>query len=177
MELYFRAKTNKNYCSINKAIFHLTNGGTLSVDRGETEYTIENGNLEMVWHGVYLWEFNGLNIFAEEMVYPSEGLNKLLEGSSVEFELEDDAESDYLIWNAEWSDQEFTKQKELVRLLIEFNKKLTAAQDARSDLIDFLTEEYDFDENSEYIDDDCDWCNGIDDMRLQRFLERNGKKG
>ena len=101
MRIEFSGKTNKDYIMVNTAVFHLRDGGTVTLDRDETDYCIENGTLSMVWNGIYLWEINGVFVFGTPM-YPAEDLSKLLEGSWVELELEDDADEDYRITDVKW---------------------------------------------------------------------------
>ena len=100
MRIEFSGKTNKDYVMVNTAVFHLRDGGTVTLDRDETDYCIENGTLSMVWNNIYLWEINGV-CFGVPM-YPAEDMSKLLEGSWVEQELEDDADADYIITDVEW---------------------------------------------------------------------------
>ena len=63
MRLEIYGKTNHDYCMVNTAIFHLKDGGTITIDRDETEYDvcpIDGGeyNLSMLWRGCYLWAIN-----------------------------------------------------------------------------------------------------------------------
>ncbi len=104
MRLEIYAKTNHDYCYINTAVFHLKNGGTLTLDRKETEYSVEDGRLTMLWRGVYIWAFNGENFALSGEVEPdTEALVNLLTGARIEIELEDDTpDSDYQITDVEW---------------------------------------------------------------------------
>lgn len=103
MRIEFTAKTNKDYLMVNEAIFHLKTGGTLTLDRESTEYTIEDGNLSMEWFNIYLWAINDIAIFINEpTAFVNESIANLLEGSWVELILEDDADEDYAIWNVEY---------------------------------------------------------------------------
>ena len=54
--------------------------------------------------------------------------------------------------------------KVLQELIKNFNKKLTAAQDARSEVMNYLEEKYEIDTTYECVtlEDECDWCYGID---------------
>ncbi len=104
MVILIQGKTNHDYCMVNTAKFHLKDGGVLTIDRKETEYSIENGEILMRWKGVYLWAINGEPI-ANECVMPNEkGLTKLLQNASLELELEDDApDEDYEITDLAWT--------------------------------------------------------------------------
>ena len=101
MDISFNARTNKDYMMINTAIFHLKDGGTITIDRDETFYTLENNVLDMTWHNVYIWEINGYNVF-ETLAYPTEDLVDLLDGAWVELVLEDDADTDYTVTDITW---------------------------------------------------------------------------
>lgn len=67
--------------------------------------------------------------------------------------------------------------EKLQKLIENFNKKLEEAKDARSEVMDYLNEEYDIDTDKEYdtIEDECDWCYGIDDSGVKMLIE-NAKK-
>lgn len=54
--------------------------------------------------------------------------------------------------------------KKLQELIADFNKKFEEAQDARAEVMDYLEEKYDIDiiEDWEELEDDNDWCYGID---------------
>lgn len=54
--------------------------------------------------------------------------------------------------------------KELQELIDNFHKKLAEAQDARAEVMDYLEEKYDIDtrEYWEELEDEHDWCYGID---------------
>lgn len=58
-------------------------------------------------------------------------------------------------------------------LLKDFNDKLFAAQIARQKLLSFLEEttgrEIDYSEFN-YLEDDCDWCYGINTDKLKEIL-------
>ena len=53
--------------------------------------------------------------------------------------------------------------KELQKLIEDFNKKLDDAQAARSEVMDYLEEKYGIDTTyeSETLEDECNWCYGI----------------
>lgn len=104
MRLEIYGKTNHNYCLINTAIFHLKDGGTLTLDRKETEFSVEDGRLSMLWKGVYIWVLNGENFaLAGEIEPDTKALVKLLTGARIELELEDDIpDEDYRVTDVEW---------------------------------------------------------------------------
>ena len=62
--------------------------------------------------------------------------------------------------------------KELRKLIDDFNKKLAEAQDARSEVMDYLEEKYDIDTREEYetLEDECDWCYGIDIRGIEKLI-------
>jgi hypothetical protein len=97
MQINFKAKTNKDYCRINTATFTLRDGGTVTVDRDETEYTIEDGVLSMTWNNVYLWKIDGVNIVDESPYLNDHFADFFSTATSVELELEDDADEDYSV--------------------------------------------------------------------------------
>lgn len=106
----FLANTNSEQCFVNDAIFHLKEGGTITIDREKTEYTSENGKLHMIWKNVYLWAVNEWNILdGYNLAYCSaSGLVNLLEDAWVELEIDDDAEEsmpygiEYVVSDVEW---------------------------------------------------------------------------
>ena len=53
--------------------------------------------------------------------------------------------------------------KELQKLIENFNKKFEDAQAARLQVMDYLEEKYGIDTNEECttLEDECDWCYGI----------------
>ena len=77
---------------INTAIFHLKNGGTITIDRQETEVGYIDGKQESYWRGCYIWAINDENIFGENYFfeYSAEDLFRLLKDSTLELDLEDD---------------------------------------------------------------------------------------
>lgn len=92
MRIEFECKTNKPYVMIN-TLQCRTDKGMLTIDRDETEYTIEDdGTMSMTWNGCYLWD-------GEDIHYLSKCKAKELVQAiqSVEFELEDDADDDYTV--------------------------------------------------------------------------------
>ncbi len=106
MRIEIYGNTNKNYCMVNTAKFHLKNGGIITVDREETEYTVntEINQLSMLWKGVYLWAVNDCYLFdGEDRVYPNaEEFIELISGATLELELEDDADEDYVVTDITW---------------------------------------------------------------------------
>lgn len=102
MDLRFTARTNKNYCMINLAIFRLVNGTKIAIDRTVTDFEIEDGILNMTWENCYLWELCGYNIFDKEAYVNDEMAMILQSAKLIKLELEDDAEKDYNVWDIEW---------------------------------------------------------------------------
>lgn len=99
MRIEFTAKTNRKVCMINNATFVLAGGGTITIDREDTEYSINKGILRMTWRNCYIWEINGVNIFSEP-VFPNDDIEKLMKGARfLKFNLEDDAGPDYKVTN------------------------------------------------------------------------------
>lgn len=101
MNIYFSAKTNKEYAMVNKAYFQTKDGQTVGIDRLDTDYTVSNdGTLTMTWSNCYLWEIDGINPFNSEeesmTIYNDRMLKALLDGARFKYlELEDDADDDY----------------------------------------------------------------------------------
>ena len=64
--------------------------------------------------------------------------------------------------------------KELQKLIKEFNKKLAEAQDARSEVMAYLEDEYGINTNYEYetLEDECDWCYGIDMRGVEKLISK-----
>lgn len=62
--------------------------------------------------------------------------------------------------------------KELQKLIDDFNKKLAEAQDARSEVMYYLEDKYDIDTREEYetLEDECDWCYGIDIRGIEKLI-------
>lgn len=105
MNISFKAKTNKKSCMVNIAKFHLKKGGTITIDRDASFYSITDGILEMEWSSPYLWEVNGVTLFDKPTIYfsDSDNLSQLLDGAWVELELEDDADDDYYVIDIVWN--------------------------------------------------------------------------
>lgn len=63
--------------------------------------------------------------------------------------------------------------KKLEELLAKASKKLDAAQNARSEVMDYLEEHYGIDTRDEYekIEDQCTWCFGIDKDSVRELIE------
>lgn len=102
MNIEFSAKTNKDYVMINTATFKLSDGRTIIIDRDITEYTNEDGNLEMLWRGCYIWAIND-DYLDEPLYLEYEEFVKLMEGAElVELYLEDDADEDYTVTDVTW---------------------------------------------------------------------------
>lgn len=64
--------------------------------------------------------------------------------------------------------------KKLQELIEDFNKKLSEAQDARSEVMDYLEDEYGIDTvyEGETLEDSCSWCYGIDTRELKKLIDR-----
>lgn len=64
--------------------------------------------------------------------------------------------------------------KKLEELLAKASKKLDAAQDARSEVMDYLEEHYGIDTREEYekIEDQCTWCYGVDEDSVRKLIEK-----
>jgi hypothetical protein len=64
--------------------------------------------------------------------------------------------------------------KKLEGLLAKASKKLDAAQDARSEVMDYLEEHYGIDTREEYeeIEDQCTWCYGVDEDSVRKLIEK-----
>ena len=105
MQLNITGKTNHNYCMVNTAIFHLQGGGTITLDRKETQYSIHDGIIDMDWIDLYLWAVNQCNIFGSDYYteFDPEELCSLLKGAWLYLELEDDADEDYKITDISWT--------------------------------------------------------------------------
>ena len=63
--------------------------------------------------------------------------------------------------------------KKLEELLAKASKKLDAAQNARSEVMDYLEGHYGIDTRDEYekIEDQCTWCFGIDKDSVRELIE------
>ena len=64
--------------------------------------------------------------------------------------------------------------KKLEKLIEKFNKKLEEAQDARSEVMDYLEEKYDIDTRAEYetLEDELDWCYGINIEGVEKLISK-----
>ena len=62
----------------------------------------------------------------------------------------------------------------LQELIADFNKKLSEAQDARSEVMAYLEDEYGIDTDYEYetLEDECDWCYGIDMRGVEKLISK-----
>lgn len=92
----FHGTTNKNYVMVNTITFRLKDGREVTVDREKTEYTAENGKLEMVWKGCYLWDEEN-NDYMHLAYLNSQDIDAIRESEIVKVELEDDADADYKV--------------------------------------------------------------------------------
>ena len=66
---------------------------------------------------------------------------------------------------------------ELIALIGNFYQKFEEAQDARSEVMDYLEEHYDIDTRyeSETIEDSLTWCYGIDVDAVEKLIEESKK--
>lgn len=107
MRITFTGKTNKQYGMINLCRFRAKNGDIFAVDRTETDWTVNDGQLFMEWRNVYLWELNGDCPFDSEEAaweFPDEKLAAMLDGAELlEVELEDEADDDYMVCINSWT--------------------------------------------------------------------------
>ena len=103
MRITFICRTNKNYVAINTAKFILPTGSTITIDRDETEWDINNNELSMVWRRCYVWAIDGNNIFTEG-AYITDGANfeDLVSNARIMLEVEEDADDDYEVDVVEW---------------------------------------------------------------------------
>ena len=67
------------------------------------------------------------------------------------------------------------KLQELIR---DFEKKLSEVQDARQEVLDYLEDNYDIDtrENWEELEDEHNWCYGIDTDGVKYLIEQREKE-
>ena len=54
MRITFKCRTNKDYVAVNTAKFILPTGSTITVDRDNTEWDVQDGELTMVWRHCYI---------------------------------------------------------------------------------------------------------------------------
>ena len=92
-KIYFKCKTNYQYCRIDKAVFRNKNtGDKIYIDRDKTIYSVDSSNIEedyilnMIWDNYYLWNGKDKNY-----------MYGLYDHEFVEFILEDESEEDYYI--------------------------------------------------------------------------------
>lgn len=104
MRLQIRATTNKEYVRVNTAKLKMPSGTVLIIDRNETEFSIYNGELDMVWHDCYLWGIDD-DISFDVIAYldNNNSMLRTLNKCSLSLELEDDADDDYEVTVKEWS--------------------------------------------------------------------------
>lgn len=138
VSINFTAKINKDYCMINTAKFHLKNGGTVTIDRENTIFSIENGNLSMTWNEIFIWAINDECIFCQN-TYPSYEIVKLLDGAWVEFDYEDEAVEDYQVSNIKWSilNKVSGTDISLVDLRVIYKKQLDFVTKIANDIIKY----------------------------------------
>lgn len=102
MVIEFNGKINKPYMMVNTATFKLAGGGSIVIDRDSTEFTIEDGKIDMLWRNCYIWCIN--DVCLEEPYYPdNNAFIELMNGAElVELYLEDEADEDYEITDIIW---------------------------------------------------------------------------
>lgn len=63
-------------------------------------------------------------------------------------------------------------ERKLNRLISIFNDKLDEARDTRADVMSYIEQKYniDTDENYESLEDNTDWCYGIDEYHLKKLI-------
>ena len=107
MRLIIEGKTNRDDVMVNTAKVTLPSGDVYTIDRDCTEYTISTvtGYLSMTWDMCYLHMINDISPFGRNTAYLSsdDGFQDILNEGTLELELEDDADPDYVIEVAEWS--------------------------------------------------------------------------
>lgn len=64
---------------------------------------------------------------------------------------------------------------ELKELIKKANEKLSEAQAARAEVIEYLEEHYDITDSSmyEYFEDECDWCYGLNERKINVAIEES----
>ena len=74
---------------LNTITIKRNDGKTVIIDRDETNYSIENGHIDILFRGVYEWK--------DDKIYPNNNdTEKLYNGALVVgFDIEDDAPEDY----------------------------------------------------------------------------------
>ena len=107
MRLIIEGKTNRDDVMVNTAKVTLPSGDVYTIDRDCTEYTISTvtGYLSMTWDMCYLHMINDISPFGRNTAYLSsdDGFQDILNEGTLELELEDDADPDYVVEVAEWS--------------------------------------------------------------------------
>lgn len=107
MRLIIEGKTNRDDVMVNTAKVTLPSGDVYTIDRDCTEYTIDTvtGYLSMTWDMCYLHMINDISPFGRNTAYLSsdDGFHDILNEGTLELELEDDADPDYVVEVAEWS--------------------------------------------------------------------------
>ena len=107
MRLIIEGNTNRDDVMVNTAKGTLPSGDVYTIDRYRTEYTIDTltGYLSMTWDMCYLHMINDISPFERNTAYLSsdDGFQDILNEGTLELELEDDADPDYVVEVAEWS--------------------------------------------------------------------------
>lgn len=65
------------------------------------------------------------------------------------------------------------KTKKVDELLAKFNRDLEKAKDSRNNLLSYLEDKYDIDTRyyAEKLEDECEWCYGIDTTHLEDLIK------
>ena len=105
MRLIIEGKTNKDTVMVNTARITLPSGDVYTIDREYTEFTIDaaTGYLSMTWEACYLHMINDILLFDNTAYLSSDdGFQDILNTGTLELELEDDADPDYVVEVDEW---------------------------------------------------------------------------
>lgn len=68
--------------------------------------------------------------------------------------------------------------KELEELLKEFNEALSKAQGLRRGILDYIEEHYNIDADDiyyDYLEDEYEWCYGINESNLEELINKSIK--
>lgn len=105
MRLIIDGKTNKDTVMVNTARVTLPSGNVYTIDREYTEFTIDiaTGYLSMTWDMCYIHMINDICLF-NNTAYLSNNdrFQDILNQGTLELELEDDADPDYMVEVNEW---------------------------------------------------------------------------
>lgn len=71
--------------------------------------------------------------------------------------------------------EEIFEDTELDNLLKTFYEKLDEADDAKSDVIAYLQDNYGFSEDADELEDSCSYVYSLDDQKVKRFIKNAGR--